>query len=59
MTTEEDEEYVHENCGGEILSDGWTDGLVYWTCDTCGECWDDDDYFNQVKRKDFIRAKEE
>jgi hypothetical protein len=43
---------IHENCGGEIGSDGWTDAQVYWTCDRCGECWDDDDFFNLVKVPD-------
>ncbi len=47
-------DWVHTPCGGDILSDGWTDGQVYWTCDKCGECWDDDDLFSQVRRKDFI-----
>lgn len=32
-----------------IGSDGWLDGGICWTCDMCGECWEEVEFFKLLE----------
>lgn len=41
-------DWVHENCGGEIIRITDEDG-EFWECDKCQELWDSLDFFDLVR----------
>jgi transcriptional regulator with XRE-family HTH domain len=54
LTVEQLDEMVHAICGGRLVDMSANSDSPKWVCDTCGECWDDLDLFERMKRRDWL-----
>jgi hypothetical protein len=45
---------VHAICGGRLVDMSMDSDSPKWTCDTCGECWDNLALFERMKQRDWF-----
>ena len=56
MAEYEHDDWVHENCGGEIIRSDQVSGETIWFCDKCDKEEASEDWFNQVRRSKYLES---